>query len=505
MNNNVIIDESAKQILIENIYKGKGYINTLDPVPVETYAEMQVSSADTIIPENIKKDETLLGVTGTYDGKVGLTFNTVPATWGELGHRNDPFPFFKFTNIFKELETNHHYAVAEAEYNFNLGDIVVTEGTPEDHDNFVYIQEPGKLVLDYSNSETGQTDFDIWKYYDEDLDDDVNIYNINLYIIEATDVEGEYKIVDKGNGKINALFPIGPVIFNSFDDPFSVRLLKDDQIIETLNAQYGEQYFKKSIYGETYKVEAFTNDNDYTLWGIFDDYSERGNLQLKPMKPEEFSTKGFEIYTTTKGYLRTLHKTGDTSFTCKCWDKIVEDGEELVGKTKLYLRINHDEVEGQKCIFTLTNESSGESYTYVASYDYEEKGGYYDVFTNYADTDAGSRGTVITINCEFITPIISTYIKEGDVDEFDLWHWTNPYEYDPYYYDWVKVENGSTLIEGEIYLICGQEYSHEQLPEGATIRINDQEIIYYEDYYTFTLTANDIVEGSTRIEVTTPQ
>ena len=66
MNSNVIIDESAKQILAENLYKGKSYINTLDPVPVETYAKMQVSGADIIVPENIKKEVEILGVEGTY-------------------------------------------------------------------------------------------------------------------------------------------------------------------------------------------------------------------------------------------------------------------------------------------------------------------------------------------------------------------------------------------------------------------------------------------------------
>ena len=65
---NVIIDDSAKEILREEMAQGKTFITSAEEINVSEYALTQVSAADTIIPENIKENETILGVTGSYTG-----------------------------------------------------------------------------------------------------------------------------------------------------------------------------------------------------------------------------------------------------------------------------------------------------------------------------------------------------------------------------------------------------------------------------------------------------
>ena len=74
----IIIDDSAKEILREELSSGKTYIKTLNEENIAGYAKAQVSQADTIIPENIKENETILGVTGTYGGggDFTLTFDS---------------------------------------------------------------------------------------------------------------------------------------------------------------------------------------------------------------------------------------------------------------------------------------------------------------------------------------------------------------------------------------------------------------------------------------------
>ena len=67
MNDKVIIDESAKRILQEELYNGVGYLNNTSETSTGSFAKMQVSGADTIIPENIKKEVEILGVEGTYE------------------------------------------------------------------------------------------------------------------------------------------------------------------------------------------------------------------------------------------------------------------------------------------------------------------------------------------------------------------------------------------------------------------------------------------------------
>lgn len=49
---------------------GKKEITTTDEVSVGTYATAQVVDAN-LIAANIKKDVTILGVTGTYEGEGG--------------------------------------------------------------------------------------------------------------------------------------------------------------------------------------------------------------------------------------------------------------------------------------------------------------------------------------------------------------------------------------------------------------------------------------------------
>ena len=81
MSSRVIIDESAKRVLEESIYSGTKYINTTKETDVTGCVNAQVSGADIIAPINIKKDVTILGVEGSYDGEPSpspnkLTFNT---------------------------------------------------------------------------------------------------------------------------------------------------------------------------------------------------------------------------------------------------------------------------------------------------------------------------------------------------------------------------------------------------------------------------------------------
>jgi hypothetical protein len=69
MSINAFIEESAKEILREKIPgQGKVFIESLGEADVAGFAKAQVSAADTIIPENIKVEETILGVTGSYTG-----------------------------------------------------------------------------------------------------------------------------------------------------------------------------------------------------------------------------------------------------------------------------------------------------------------------------------------------------------------------------------------------------------------------------------------------------
>ena len=69
MSTRITIDESAKKILEKtSIYQGTTYIDSLEEINIAGYAKAQVSQADTIIPENIKENETILGVLGTYAG-----------------------------------------------------------------------------------------------------------------------------------------------------------------------------------------------------------------------------------------------------------------------------------------------------------------------------------------------------------------------------------------------------------------------------------------------------
>ena len=66
--NTVYIDDSAKEILKENMYSGTGYLKTKEEVSTGSYAKMKISGADAVVPENIKENETILGVVGTYGG-----------------------------------------------------------------------------------------------------------------------------------------------------------------------------------------------------------------------------------------------------------------------------------------------------------------------------------------------------------------------------------------------------------------------------------------------------
>lgn len=55
-----------------------------------------------LLPENLKKDVELLGVTGTYEGE-GKSF---PPDWTEIGYENTPDVIVKIFNYAKEIQDN---------------------------------------------------------------------------------------------------------------------------------------------------------------------------------------------------------------------------------------------------------------------------------------------------------------------------------------------------------------------------------------------------------------
>jgi hypothetical protein len=126
---------------------------------------MQVSAADTIIPENIKKDETILGVTGNYDpappiisGKITIVNNSEnqdfklkdldsDLTFDEIGPKSektfDTISLPMNLGMYLKNEVNNH------KYTFN-GNYQGThiEGTLEviSYDHQGYVESPDETV-----------------------------------------------------------------------------------------------------------------------------------------------------------------------------------------------------------------------------------------------------------------------------------------------------------------------------------------------------------------------
>ena len=423
------------------------------------YTTAQVSQADIIIPDNIKNGETILGVQGTYEGKVSLSFNTVAATYEEVDSfierypaiKPDGYPFFYITNISRPLiAENQHYAISTAQYNFNIGEVI---SSIPGETSLLYKVEPNKMVLYYADGYAYEIP-NIVNYQDN------YIYNLTLYIVEEVDHEEAtkyYKIVDKGISKLNALYPI---YLKDIGEENTLELYENGELIDSIRSKE-DTITKKTFYGHNYQIKAIPFTDEKFCWVLRD--GEASFLDEDYQYPTYFRPEQVQLYLSPvfawKSDLRKLVKAG-ISFECYCNHKLVDD--ELVIETdsdsKLIL-ITTEQISSGKILFEIHNSYTEKTYRYNAIHEDDfwmlslERG------KDLREILEGNPNTVITITCKNETYKTSTYIHDNNsTASFIITK------------DGTEIHSGGLLQEGDDITISSADGSG--LPKYSAIYIN---------------------------------
>lgn len=512
MSSKVIIDDNARAILLNSIYSGTGYIDNVEETQVEAFAKMQVSKADTIVPENIAEGVEILGQVGTYTGKSsGFDFETTPLTYDEIGEyfssREDfcDYPFCKITNVNYELEENQFLAVTYLDTEAEI-DEIVSENDMSEESGYkrIFIQEENLPVVDWGNEGPGGSyPSPIKEWWEKSTDEGwVPVYDIIVYVVEKIEGYQLYKVVAKKKKSLNALFLTFAENLNSISPQvFNTQLLdSNDEVIETFNFS-SDSYFITSTtkYGESYKFVTTINPDyseEYDVWCVSDDYHDY-NLNGVLEKIESFSNKGVKIQVVPKNRIRRLDITESELQASISCDSIKIEGSGLIDyERQLYFYLSYPEVTGKDLVITLTNSFSGDTKKYAADYFYyydEDEREISEYICNIPDDSIlsdGDENTIISLSYSFETPKTAIYEKSGTYRDFDL------YLHKYWEYEYPKISVGDSVYEFNDYAVASDEGGYPgNLPSGARVYVNGIEInVDYEGWANFKLT-EDIINA----------
>ena len=404
-----------------------------------------------------------------------FSFKTVPADFEEVEEYWEDAvinesPMFKFTNITKRLERNQRYATTYQNNVFQVGDTVFTDS--KFGNDAIFLIEENKIVA----SDKGYPIHEFLKSYNRNT-------NVSLYIVEPTDTDRVYTVVDRSDGVLNSLFPIR---IQCEDEGNSIRLGNETQTVKP-----DDKYvlFTTPLYHHEYKVEMIPKIG-YVAYCL-----DVGGINIDG---ESIMSDDFKDLSSATAYffkiseMSTFHiDTGGEDFACKVLDRFVSDGDLIPpsgGGVSLELTHYSNELKGQECIFEVTSDSSEDPSKREYEATFQPGGGtkqpkyYVDISDWYGDD--------VTIGCFIRERSKFEFVKAESSENFHLLHHVGGDAYD-------NVLSGESVVVGDRYQISNSTTPYSDFDYPVDIVINTKTI--REDsssYYEFTLTRDMVNSGN---------